>query len=175
MEAQRPPGIMRIATKYGLIQGVVSLAVNVGSTLAGIKLNGVGAVLNVALLVVLMILAHREFKRTHGGIMMYPEGLGSGTLLSIVGAVVTAVLMYVYLKYINPGSLAAMIQAQQVALEQRGITSAQARQAMSIVGAVMTPVGIAVVSLIVEVIGCFGVALIVSIFPQRSTPRAWSE
>jgi Protein of unknown function (DUF4199) len=172
MEAQRPPGIMRIATKYGLIQGVFSFALNVVTSLAGIKPTWIATALNVAVLIVLMILAHREFKRTHGGIMMYPEGLGSGTLLSIVGAVVTAVLMYVYLKYINPGSLATLLQAQQAALEERGITGAQARQAMSMVSAIMTPVGISVITLIVEVILGFIVALILSIFTHKSTHQS---
>jgi hypothetical protein len=104
--------------------------------------------------------------------MTYPEGLGSGTLLSIVAAAVTAVLAYVYLKYINTGTLAAALQTQQAALEQRGITGAQARQAMQIMGAIMTPVGVAVLSLIVAVIVGFIVALIVSIFTQRATLRS---
>ena len=171
MEEQRAPSIMRIATKYGLIQGVLSFAVNIASTLAGIKSNWLAVVLHSVLLILLMVLAHREFKRTHGGIMTYPEGLGSGTLLSIVAAAVTAVLAYVYLEYNNTGTLAAAMQAQQAALEQRGITGAQARQAMQIVGAVMTPVGVAILSLIVAVIVGFIVALFVSIFTQKATLR----
>jgi Protein of unknown function (DUF4199) len=168
MEEQRAPGIMRIATKYGLILGVLSFVVNIASTMAGIRSNWLAVVFHAALLIVLMVLAHREFKRTHGGIMLYPEGLGSGTLLAVVAAVVTAVLAYVYLKYINAGFLAAAIQTQQATLEQQGITGAQARQAMQIIGAVMTPTGVAVVSLIVAVIVGFIVALIVSIFTQKA-------
>jgi Protein of unknown function (DUF4199) len=171
MEEQRAPSILRIATKYGLIQGVLSFAVNIVSTLAGIKSSWVAIVLHSALLIVLMVLAHREFKRTHGGIMTYPEGLGSGTLLSIVAAVATSILAYAYLKYINTGALAAAIQVQQATLEQRGITGPQANQAMTIIGAVMTPVGIAVMSLIAGVIVGFVVALIVSIFTHRETHR----
>lgn len=172
MEEQRAPGIMRIATKYGLIQGVLSFTVSTASTLAGIRSNWVSVLFHAALLIVLMVLAHREFKRTHGGIMLYPEGLGSGTLLSIVAAVVTSVLAYVYLKYINTGTLAAAIQVQQATLEQRGITGAQERQAMALIGAIMTPVGVAVLSLVVAVIVGFIVALIVSIFTQRATARS---
>ena len=168
MEEQRAPGIMRIATKYGLILGVLSFVANIASTMAGIRSNWLAVVFHAALLIVLMVLAHREFKRTHGGIMLYPEGLGSGTLLAVVAAVVTAVLAYVYLKYINAGFLAAAIQTQQATLEQQGITGAQARQAMQIIGAVMTPTGVAVVSLIVAVIVGFIVALIVSIFTQKA-------
>jgi hypothetical protein len=171
MDDQRAPGTMKIAMKYGLIQGVLSFLGSTLITLAGIKANWVSVAFHAAVLIALMVLAHREFKRTHNGVMMYSEGLGSGTLLSIIAAVVTSVLAYVYLKYINGGSLAAAIQAQQVALEQRGVTGPQARQAMGIIGAVMTPVGVAVLSLIVTVIVGFIVALIVSIFTQNETPR----
>ena len=71
-------------------------------------------------------------------------------------------------KAFNAGFLAAAIQTQQATLEQQGITGAQARQAMQIIGAVMTPTGVAVVSLIVAVIVGFIVALIVSIFTQKA-------
>ena len=172
MEEQRAPSILRIATKYGLIQGVLSFIVFLVGELAGVKQTWVGSVANTALLIVLMVLAHREFRRTHDGMMTYPQGLGSGTLLSSAAAVVTCVLVYFYVKYINSGYLAAAIQAQQAALEQRGITGAQAQQAMAITSAIMTPVGIVITSLITGVIGGFIVALIVSIFTQKRDPRA---
>jgi hypothetical protein len=76
--------------------------------------------------------------------------------------------LYVYLKYINTGYFAAAAQAQRAALQQRGITGEQAQHAMSITAPLLTPVGIFVISLITGVIGGFIVALIVSIFTQRS-------
>jgi hypothetical protein len=172
MEAKRAPGIARIVTKYGLIQGVVSAAVSVIGTLAAIKPSWAGGVLTTALLVVLIVLAHREFKNTHNGVMAYGEGLWSGTLLSIIAAAVGAIFLYVYVQYFNTNFFATAIRAQQALLAQRGITGAQAQQAMGIVGAVMTPVGIAVSSLISGVIIGFVVALIASIFTQSATARS---
>ncbi|HTV52865.1 MAG TPA: DUF4199 domain-containing protein, partial [Steroidobacteraceae bacterium] len=125
-----------------------------------------------ALLIVLMVLAHREFKRTHNRVMTYPQGLGSGTLLAAVAVAIRAVVVYVYLKYINPGFIATMLHAQQQALQQRGITGAQAQQAMAITSVITTPAGIVIASLVTGVIGGFLVALIVSIFTQKSDPRA---
>lgn len=172
MEAKRAPGIAKIVPKYGLIQGVVSTAVSIVSTLAAIKPSWAGGVLTTALLVVLIVLAHREFKNTHNGVMTYGEGLWSGTLLSIIAAVVGAVLFYVYVQYFNTHFFATALRAQQDLLAQRGITGAQAQQAMGILGAVMTPVGIAVSSLISSVVIGFVVALIASIFTQSATARS---
>ena len=172
MEAQRAPSIGRIATKYGLIQGVLSFIVFLVGTMISPEQSRVTAVINIALLIVLMVLAHREFKKTHEGMMKYSQGLGSGTLLSLVASASSCVLVYLYVKFVNTGYLEASIKAQQAALEQRGITGAQADQAMAMTAAIMTPVGIVVTSLITGVITGFIVALIVSIFTQKGDPRA---
>jgi hypothetical protein len=167
MEQQRAPSIVTIATKYGLIQGVLWFVVSVVRAMVNIQQNWVPTLIDAAIVIVLVVLAHGEFKKSHAGKMTYPQGLGSGTLLSSIAAVLAAILEYVYVKYINTGYLVAQIQAQRAALAQRGITGAQAQQAMSIMGAVMTPVGVVVVSLISGVILGFVVALIVSMFTQK--------
>jgi Protein of unknown function (DUF4199) len=172
MEAQRAPSIAKIATKYGLIQGVLSFVVFVAGAMAGVRQNWAGTIVTTALIIVLMVLTHREFKKTHEGMMTYSQGLGSGTLLALVAAVVSSILVYLYVKYINTGYIAALVQFQKAALQQRGITGAQAEQAMAITSMVMTPVGLVISSLISGVIFGFIVALIVSIFTQKSDPRA---
>ena len=172
MNQQRRHGIAGIGIKYGIIQGVLSFGVFFAGTLAGMAQNRALTAANALLLIVLMVLAHREFKRTNDGMMTYPQGLGSGTLLSSVGALIRGVLMYVYVKYINTGYLAGVIQAQQAALAQRGITGAQAQVALGMTSSITTPVGIAVTSLVTGVIVGFIVALIVSIFTQKADPMA---
>jgi len=172
MAEQQAPGIAGIATKYGLIQGVLSFALFVVGALAGIKQNWVMSVVGIVLGIVVMVLAHREFKRTHEGMMRYSQGLGSGTLISLVAALLSGVLVYVYVKYINTGYIAAALQVQKEALQQRGLTGAQAQQAMAITSAIITPVGLVVTSLISGVVVGFIVALIVSIFTQKGDPRA---
>ncbi len=170
MAEQRAPGIVGIAATYGLIQGVLSFVVFLVGTMAHIKQSWVTSAVSAAILIVLMVLAHRKFKGTHGGMMTYPQGLGSGTLLSTVAAIVSAVLVYVYVKYINTGYVAAVLQTQRAALAQRGITGAQAQQAMAITGAITSPVGLFITSIIAGVIVGFIVALIVSIFTQKGDP-----
>jgi len=172
MEQQRPPGIGRIATKYGLILGVLLFLLFLAGALTGINQGWALPTVNAVLLIVLMVLAHREFKRTHEGAMRYPQGLGSGTLLAIVATVIQCALSYVFIKYINAGYLAAVMQAQRAALEQRGLSGAQLQQAMAFTSAMMTPVGFVVAGLITGVILGFIVALIVSIFTHVDDPRA---
>jgi hypothetical protein len=171
---EKPPtaGIGGVVTTYGLTQGVLSFVFFVVGTLTAARHNLLVSAANTALLIVLMVLMHRKFTRTHDGMMTYPQGLGSGTLLAAMAALIRSVLLYVYLRYINTGYLAAALQAQRSALEQRGVTRAQAQMALGIAATITTPVGIAITSLIAAVIGGFIVALIVSAFTQRRDPRA---
>lgn len=175
MTEQRKSGIGAIATKYGLIQGVISFAIFLAVVLTGSKQNWLSTVVTAAIGIVLMVLAHQEFKKTHDGLMSYGQGLGSGTLLATVAAVVRSICTYVYVAYFNTGFFAAAIRMQQDALAKRGITGAQAERAMSFAAPLMTPVGLFVVSLISGVIGGFVVALIVSIFTQKSDGSSYGS
>jgi large-conductance mechanosensitive channel len=172
MEQHQAPSIGKIATKYGLILGVLSFVWFLVVTMTGMKQNWVSSVVNIVLLAVLMVLAHGEFKKTHEGMMTYPQGLGSGTLLAIIASVVTSVLLFVYVKFINTGYAEAALKMQQAELEKRGMTGAQLDQAMTMTSAMLTPVGIVVTSLVSGVIVGFIVALIVSIFTRKDDPRA---
>jgi uncharacterized membrane protein (DUF485 family) len=162
----------KIATKYGLIQGVLGFLLFVVMAMIGTRQTWVSTVLSIALLVVLMVLAHREFKKTHDGTMTYGQGVGVGTLLSVVSAVLTCILLYVYVSFINPGYPAAALKIQQEALEQRGYTGPQLEQALSMTSAMLTPMGIVISGLISGIIVGVIVALIVSAFTRVSDPRA---
>ena len=172
MEALRPPSIGKIATKYGLIQGVLGFILFVVMAMIRTRQTWVSSVLSIALLVVLMVLAHREFKKTHEGAMTYGQGVGLGTLLSVVSAVLTCLLLYIYVSFINTGYPAAALKIQQEALEARGYTGPQLEQALSMTSAMLTPMGIVISGLISGIIVGVIVALIVSAFTRVSDPRA---
>ena len=174
MEAQaapQAPGTAKIATKYGLIQGAIGFVLFVVVAMTGMKQNWM-SVVSIAVLIVLMVLAHKEFKKTHEGIMSYGQGVGSGTLLSVIAAVLSSILLYIYVGFINTGYPAAALKIQQAALEERGVTGPQLEQALSMTSAMLTPTGIVVTSLISGVIVGFIVSLIVSAFTKCADPRA---
>ena len=172
MEEQRAPSIGKIATKYGLILGVLSFVLFIVIAMTGMKQGWMTSAISIALLVVLIVLAHGEFKKTHEGMMTYPQGLGSGTLVAIVATVLSTVLVFVYVKFINTGYSAAALKAQQTALEAQGMSGAQLDQALRMTSAMLTPVGIVITSLVAGVIMGFIVSVIVSVFTRKGDPRA---
>ena len=84
----------------------------------------------------------------------------------------TSVLVYVYVSFINTGYAAAMLKIQQETLEARGMKGPQLDQAMAMTGAMLTPTGIVITSVIGGVILGFIVALIVSIFTRKGDTNA---
>lgn len=174
MEAQvsQRPSVARIATKYGLIQGVVGFLLFVVVAMTGMTQSWLTTSISIIVLVVLVVLAHREFKKSNEGIMSYGQGVGVGTLLTVVASVLSCILLYIYVGFINTGYPAAALKAQQAALEARGMTGAQLEQALSMTSAMLTPVGILISSLISAVIVGFIVALVVSAFTKCADPRA---
>lgn len=172
MEQQQAPSAARIAVKYGLIQGVIGIVVFLVQAVTQLQPTWILSVVNIAALVVLMVLAHREFKKTHGGMMKYSQGLGSGTLLATTAGLIVSIGTFIYVSYINTGYLPALQQAQQIAMEQRGLSAAQAQAGTAFMGAIMTPVGVSISTVISGVILGFIVALIVSIFTQAADPKA---
>lgn len=175
MEAQaapQAPSLSKISTKYGLIQGVVGFVLFLIVAMTGMTQNWLTTGVNLVVLVVLMVLAHKEYKKTHDGIMSYGQGVGSGTLLTVVASVLSSILLYIYVGFINTGYPAAALKAQQAQLEARGMTGAQLDQAMSITSAMLTPTGMVVSSLVSGVIVGFIVSLIVSAFTKCADPKA---
>jgi hypothetical protein len=172
MEEQQSPSIVRVATKYGLIQGVIAFLLFLVMAITGTQQSWLFSVASIVTLIVLMVLAHKAFKKSNEGVMTYGKGLGSGTLLSVIASVLTCVLVYIYVTFINPAYPAAALQAQRVALEQQGMSGAQLEQAMAMTGAMLTPMGMVITSLISGVIVGFIVALLVSLVTRVSDPRA---
>jgi uncharacterized membrane protein (DUF485 family) len=174
MEAQatQPPSVSRIATKYGLIQGVLGFLLFLVVAMTGMRQNWLTTSISIIVLVVLIVLAHREYKKTHEGIMTYGQGVGLGTLLSVIASVLSCILLYIYVSFINTGYAAAALKVQRAAMEERGMTGAQLEQAMSMTSVMLTPIGIVITALISGVILGFIVALVVSAFTKCNDPRA---
>src|SRR5690242_20737924 len=101
MEAQQPPSMFKVALKYGVIDGVLAVIVFLVVTMTGMTQDWKVNVLNLILLVVLMVLAHREFKTSRECIMTYGQGVGIGTLLSVVASVLASVLVFLFVSFIN--------------------------------------------------------------------------
>ena len=77
-----------IAFKYGIVGGLIGIIVFVVQDFTGISsdpsLSWIGTVLSIVISAAIITVGHNEFKKNGDGFMNYGEGLGLGTLISLV-------------------------------------------------------------------------------------------
>lgn len=163
--------VKSVAIKYGLINGLIGIILftimdfaNMGQSQVG---NWAGAVIGV----ILMVLAHQEFKKQGDGFMSYGQGLGLGTLMSVVGGTLNSIYVFLYVSFINPEFLNAMKEKSIMDMEKRGMTDEQIEQGMKFAENFMTPIAMLIMGIFISLFFGFILALIVSAFTKKNTPE----
>ena len=79
-------------------------------------------------------MAFKYFKEHNGGFMRYGQGLGIGTLMSLIAGLLTSVFMYIYVKFIDTRMMERAMEMQRMEMEKQGMDDAQIDQAMEMAG-----------------------------------------
>ena len=119
-----------------------------------------------------IVLAHKEFKTNGDGFMAYSQGLGIGTLLSVVSGAISAVFSYIYVKFIDDSMLTIVKDLQVEKMEEQGLSDAQIEQTMEIAGKFIVPEVMLPLALLSMVFVGFILSLIVSAFTKNVNPQA---
>jgi hypothetical protein len=85
-------------------------------------------ILPLALISLVLFLYRKEYR---GGYMSYSQSLGMGTLIMVVAGIISAVYMYIFIKYIDPDFVKVIIQMQEDKMLAKGMDEATIEQAMS--------------------------------------------
>lgn len=119
----------RVALKFGLLTGLGLIIYSMIIQLAGLSNNQtvsiLGTVVTIGIAAVGIIYAIREFKSQNEGYISYGQGLGLGTLLSAVAGLISGIVMYLYLKFVDSSSLKEAIDKQREAMELQGASDEQ--------------------------------------------------
>jgi hypothetical protein len=160
-----------IVLKYGLMAGILAILISYlkiftvenpftskfdWTTVAGF-IVAIGAI----------ILAHREFKQNGNGYMSYGQGLGIGTLLGVVSAVVVIIFTFLNLEVIDPSTKTQMIDATLEEMERQN----QPEQAIEGTKQFFMAFFYGFLIIGLPFIN-FIYALIVSLFTQKNNPQA---
>ncbi len=164
-----------VAIKYGVIGGLVSIILFVIMDFAGVSgnpsLTWVNTVLSLVIFVALIAVGQREFKKNGDGFMSYGEGLGLGTLLSLVSGIISSIFVYVYVSFINSAYIDNIRQQQVESMEKQGMSDAQIEQAMKMAENFSGPIAMLIFGILGSVFFGFVVSLVVSAFTKESRPE----
>jgi hypothetical protein len=161
-----------VGIRYGLITGGVAILYFLIMTIASIDMTqGIGRWGSLIFYVALIVLAHKYFKENGNGFMSYGEGMGITFWLGLVTCVVSSIFTYIYVKFIDASFIQKMLEKQEEAFMEQGMSQAQIDQAMSFTKNLMTPEMMFVFGLIGGLVMILIVGLLVTIFTKKSNPE----
>jgi hypothetical protein len=165
--------VSQIAIRYGLILGLIFIIISIIFEFLNLDMKTQQQYNYGLYLFVLgaIILAHKAFKENGDGFMTIGQGLGIGTLLSVISGVISGVFTYVYLKLIDDSMLQEIKDMQIEEMEKRGMSDADIETAMEYASAFMSAEMIVVMVILAMAFFGFIISLIVSLFTKKVNPN----
>ena len=163
--------VSNTAMRYGIIVGLISVIYSFVLAMLDETMNrGLGAVAYL-FLIVGMVMAFKYFKNHNHGYMSYGQGLGLGTLMSLIVGLLSSIFMYIYIKFVDPEMMNRAMEMQRVQMEERGMDDAQIDQAMEMAGKFSSPELMIVFGTLGFVVIGFIIALIVAAIMKNARPE----
>lgn len=172
MEEQlNKPSVMSVALKYGVIAGIISILVSLIRIIVfesnpmenDWKISLLGGVIGI----VIIVLAHQEYKQDGDGYMSYGKGFGIGFLTTLFSFILSTIFLFFYLFVIDP----ALYEDIWVKAEDQMRDQGQSEEAIEL----GLNIGRKMMWIIVVLVGIFMSAIlsaVVSIFTQKNNPEA---
>jgi hypothetical protein len=160
-----------VGIRYGIFAAIVGILYFVIMVVAGIDLQGPARWLSALFTIALIFLAHKYYKENGDGFMDYGQGIGIAFWMGLVSAVISSIFTYIYVKFIDASFIEAMKTQQIEKFQESGMSDDQIDKAMEISGMFMTPEAMFAMGLVAGIIVTVVIALIVTIFTQKSRPE----
>ena len=161
-----------VGFRYGLIMAAISIAYFLILTFASVDMtSGIGRWSSIIFYVVVLYLAHKNFKDEGDGFMSYGQGMSITFWLALVSSVIYSIFFYVYIKFIDSSFVEAIKNKQIEEMQNRGMSDEQINQAMGFAGAFMTPEAMLIFGLVGGIIFIVVVGLLVSAITQKKNPQ----
>jgi hypothetical protein len=162
--------VSQVGLRYGLILGLVSIVFGLILQMTGQATNNWLSSIGYILFIVVIVLAHKAFKEGGDGFMSIGQGLGIGTLLSVIGGTLSSIFTFIYLKFVDDSMLQMIRDKQIEAFEAQGMDDAQIEQAMEMAGKFSGPVAILIMGIVGSALVGFIISLIISLFTKKANP-----
>ena len=162
-----PVTIRSAGIKYGLYAGLVSISVFLITSLLGYNpfgggLNYIGVVASI----ILLVLAHKEFKDSGDGFMGYGQGFAIGFWCTLVSVILSLGVTYLYINFYDYSPMQLFMEDQATKMQEAGTPDSTIETAQE-----WTKKLFWVIGLVGAIIWGLVIALIVTIFTQKKNPQ----
>ena len=156
-----------VGIRFGLYNALVgillfTIAVIMGSNPFSNMWNWIGAAIGI----VLIVIAHKQFKDNGDSFMTYSQGVGIGFWIGLISTVVSLPVLYIYIGFIDNSPFELFLREQEDKLIAQGLPDQAIEMSMS-----WTKNLFWVFAAIGGIVGSVIVALIISIFTKKSPPE----
>ena len=162
--------VKQVAIKWGLISGIVSIAYFMIINFADLVGNSAVSWLVMVPFIIILFLAYNEFKKDGDSFMSYGQGLGIGTFIAGISAIISGVFTYVYTKFIVPNYNQDLMDKMVEMWEEQGLTDQQIEGAMSMMSKFQNHELAFVLGIVIGVLMGFIVSLIVAAIAKKNNP-----
>ena len=158
--------------RYGVIAGIISILFFLLLNLSGVDITAsYWSWIGYLITAVLVFFAHKYYKENGDGYMNYGQGLGIAFWQGLIGAGISHIFTYIYIKFIDASFIDNVVDAQRRGMEERGMADEQIDQAMEFSASFMTPEIMMAMGFFFAILSTVIIALIVTIFTQKSRPE----
>lgn len=166
--ATHPP-VFKTGLTYGLMLGFISI----GSSLLIIAFgsnpyadNWWQMLMSPAVMIVIIVLAQKNFKATGDGYMSYRQGFNVAFTTCLISVVVGIIFDLIYTSYIDPDIMLPVWEQSRQQLESQNMSDEQIETTLNFSKKIVWVAGFFTATIIAAVI-----SLIVTLFTQKKNPK----
>ena len=126
--------------------------------------------LSYVIIIIGTVYAHNQFKKKGDGFMSYGQGLGIGTIVSLIAGTLSSIFVLIYIQFIDTGYQSRQLEEQRRIFEEEGLSDQQIDSALGMTEAFSNPFLLLVLGIIVTTLIGFVLSLIISAFTKKSDP-----
>jgi Protein of unknown function (DUF4199) len=121
----------RIALKWGIIAGIISIILSLATQFLGIKnsenvsISFFLSLIALAFTCLIQVLAMKDYKSQNNDLMTYGQGLGIGLLSGTIWGIVSGGFNLLYLKYIDNSEVIRQANLMREKMEEQGVSDSQ--------------------------------------------------
>jgi len=153
---------------YGLIIGALLIILSLVLNMFGMKQAQNYNWISYVIILAGIIWGSLVYRNSYSdGLITYGQSFSVGFLIGLYAAILSTIFSFIYLSYINPGSINEILEITRENLYDQELSDDQIEQAMNFTEKMTTPIIMSGIVLIWNTICAVVFALIVSIFVKK--------
>ncbi|MFB9844881.1 DUF4199 domain-containing protein [Mucilaginibacter ginsenosidivorans] len=150
---QLKPNPTKVATKWALINLLVSIVLTYLIQFASTDPNSPLKYLGYLPFIIFLILTQKEFKDQQGGYLTFGEGFSAGFRYAVFTSILLALFTYVYLAFLSPEIMQKAAEQARAQMEAKGMSSEDIDKAIGYTIKLGPIIGAFVLAIIDTIIG----------------------